>query len=105
MLSPLEQQVFVRCHYNGASCVTRLPELMAIKDGFLACWQGRWGQGDSAGVQRARQCSCEGQWGDGQGTGTSACHAEPSVFLFGGLYVRGSMLLKLLAKHLFFPPF
>lgn len=92
-----------KCHYNGASRVTRYPELMAIKGGFLACWQGHWGQGDGACVQGERQCSCEKQWDDGQGTGMSACHAEPSVFLFGGVYVRGSMLLKLLSNHLF-PP-
>lgn len=45
MLRPLEQQVFVRCHYHGASCVTRFSVLMVIKDDLLACWQVRWGLG------------------------------------------------------------
>lgn len=97
--------MFVQCHYNGVSRVTRFPELMAIIDGFLACWQGRWVREMVLVYREGSSAAVMGSGGDGQGTGMSACHAELSVFLFGGVYVRGSMLMKLLSKHLFFLPF
>jgi len=54
MLSPLEQQVFVQCRYNGASPVTRFAALMVAKDDFSARRPVWWGRGAGSCMQRAR---------------------------------------------------